>query len=89
MIKTLYSFAAALILLTLFIAPASGETLIEKMVPKSISPGLDHLAELICSGTSEDFDLDRIETILNFIQNQKPDSFLYYPEKKFEATPVL
>ncbi len=86
--KTLYYLTAALILLSLFTSPVSGETHVEKMIPKSISPGLDHLAELICSGTSKNFELDRIEPILNFIQNQKPDSSLYYPEKKFDATPI-
>jgi len=32
--NTLYSFAATLILLSLFTTPVSGKTLVEKMVPK-------------------------------------------------------
>ncbi len=86
--NTLYYFAAVLMLLSIFSASVSGEDLEEKMIPKSISPGLDHLVELISSGARENFELDRIEPIIDFIQNQKPDSFLYYPEKKFDATPI-
>ena len=61
--NTLYHFTAVLMLLSLFTAPASGKNLEERMIPKSISPGLDHLAELICSKNSEEFDPDKIEAI--------------------------
>lgn len=86
--NSLYYFIVILMLQSLNAASVTGETLDEKMIPKSISPGLDHLAELICSKNSEEFDLDKIEPIIDFIQNQKPDSSLYYPEKKFDATPL-
>jgi len=76
------------ILITVFASSVSAKDLKEEKAPKDLSPGLDHLAKLISPDSCENFDLNKIGPIVKFIQSKKPESSLYYPEKKFNATPV-
>jgi len=77
------------ILLALFLPSlASGKSLKEQALPDSLAPGLEHLTALISTEKGRRLELDKIETVLSFIQKRKPENTLYYPEKKFNSTSI-
>jgi len=85
----LYSAIMIIILISLFAVSASGKDLKEEKAPKSLSPGLDHLADLISPDSCEKFDLNKIGEILSFIQSKKSKiNPLTSLKKKFDATPL-
>lgn len=78
----------AIIFILFFTAPVYGSSLKEEALPDSLAPGLEHLTAMISTENSTRLDLDKIEAILTFIQSQKPEQTLYYPESHFNSTSV-
>lgn len=72
----------------LFLAGVSnaGENLREVKVPDRLSPGLDHLLNMVGSQSNGSFRPQLMEEILQFVATADPAENLYYADKKFGAT---
>ncbi|MFC1516636.1 hypothetical protein ACFL7E_07760 [Thermodesulfobacteriota bacterium] len=54
----------------------------ETKIPDDLTPGLDYLLALVSSDNRDDFDLKRIEKVLDFVLSPKDSNALYHADKK-------